>query len=320
MTGRAIALGLGLGLFISLFTYFNNWIVGQTQLISNFLPIAIFGLAAVSALFVNPLLLYVGPRWPLRPRELCSIVAIALAACGWPASNFYRYLVPVTAMPLHWIKTAPGWQSQHVMSYVPGAAAELAEGHLLEPEGLVRELARAQTEPLPTPALRLWLTLGSDARRAVVEASSQPRLRGPQKRELVRFVNLALRRPELFDPEAFAGLEASPALRRLLDAASLPSDRVVLRNRLLLSESLPRFFLPPPAGGGALPNEGRSDPLVIDTLLSGRSSANRLSSSPRSLARTLRSVASGWLSRPSWPGRASGSKSTLAGISSRQRW
>lgn len=130
-------LGLGLGVAISLFTYFNNWIVGQTQLIGNFLPVAIFGVACVIVLGVNPLLLSVWPRAQLRASELCLVVAIAMAACGWPASNSYRYLVPVTALPAHWIKSIPKWQAQYVMSYVPGASAELGEGHLAEPAALL---------------------------------------------------------------------------------------------------------------------------------------------------------------------------------------
>ena len=50
MTRRAVALGLALGMLVSVATYFNDWIIGQTLFIGNYLPISVFGTVVVLAL------------------------------------------------------------------------------------------------------------------------------------------------------------------------------------------------------------------------------------------------------------------------------
>ena len=51
MTLRGVILGLLLGLGISFATFFNDWVIGQTPLIGNHLPISVFGFAVVLLLF-----------------------------------------------------------------------------------------------------------------------------------------------------------------------------------------------------------------------------------------------------------------------------
>jgi hypothetical protein len=277
MTRRAIFLGLGLGLSIAWLTYFNDFVIGQTKLIGNFLPIAVFGIVLVLSLGVNPLLSLLGSRAPLGAGELAIIAALGLGVCGWPASNFYRYLTPITAMPAHWLKTTPGWQSAHVMSYVPGASAELGDGHLLDPTGLVAALHAASTSDAATPPRRLWLALSDAGRRLVDEAASEPHVGPSRAQALVRAVNRALSSPALYDARAFAGVVRSAKLEALLSRAELAPHELLLQNRLLLAAAMPELIAPPPVGEGALVDGGRADPRVVDTLLQGRTSSDRLS-------------------------------------------
>jgi uncharacterized protein DUF6785/uncharacterized protein DUF6784 len=277
MTRRAIGLGLGLGLLISLLTYFNDFVIGQTHLIGNFLPIAVFGSVALLLLGLNPLLSLLGQRAPLGAGEVAIVAALGLAACGWPASNFYRYLTPITAMPAHWLKTTTGWQSAHVMSYVPGASAELGDGHLLDATRLVAELQAASHGEAPTPARQLWLALSDSGRRLIGEASAATHVSPSQAQALVRVLDQALSRPELYDARAFAAVRLGPELAELLAERELAPHELVLRNRLLLAAAFPEQIAPPPRGQGALVDGGRADPLVVDTLLQGRQPDDRLS-------------------------------------------
>jgi hypothetical protein len=276
MTRRALALGIALGIVVSLATYFNDWVIGQTLFIGNFLPISIFGAVTVLTIVINPLLARVSGPLAWQGREIALVTAIALASCGWPGSNFYRYFTPITALPAHWLKTTPSWQSAEVMSYVPGASAELGRGHVQDFARAVRTLAAAASEAGPSPARQLWLAIGEDGRRLVNEALTRGHADPGIAAELTRALNRALARPELYDPAAFASVSLSGELAALVARPSLEPHELVLRNRLLIVSAFPELFLPPPHGTGALADHGRADPLVVDTLMQGRSSSNRL--------------------------------------------
>ena len=125
MTLRAVLIGLFLALVVSGATYFNDWVIGQTLLIGNHLPISVFGFAVLVLLGVNPLLARLSARLPLRAAELCVVVALGLAACGWPGSGFFRGFTTITAYPAHWLKTKANWQSAHVVRYSPASPSRL---------------------------------------------------------------------------------------------------------------------------------------------------------------------------------------------------
>jgi hypothetical protein len=276
MTRRAVALGLALGLLVSLATYFNDWVIGQTLLIGNFFPISVFGIATVLAFALNPLVGRVSGRLALSGAEIAVITALGLAACGWPGSNFYRYLTPITALPAHWLKTTPSWQSAHVMSYVPGASAELGEGHVQNFDLLVSKVAAAANDPQPSAAGQVWRSLSEDGRRLFKEAASRQRVDLGMTGDLTRSLNRALGDAGLYSEAAFAAVPKPPALAALCARSDLLPHEVVRKNRWLLSAAFPDLVLPPPGGDGALVDGGRADPFVVDTLMQGRGSTNRL--------------------------------------------
>src|SRR5690242_8298507 len=105
MTVRAAVFGVLLGLALCASTYFNDWIIGQTSLLGNQLPISIFGVAIAVLLVVNPLLRSIRPSLALHGREVLVAVAISLACFAWPGASFYRWFVKLTALPAHWERT-----------------------------------------------------------------------------------------------------------------------------------------------------------------------------------------------------------------------
>jgi len=276
MTVRAVALGLALGLLISVGTYFNDWVIGQTQLIGNHLPVSVFGIAALLLFFAVPALRACGWRRALGGREVLVTTAIALAACGWPGSGFYRGFTTVAALPAHWLKTTPAWQANAVMSYVPGASAELGQGHVQDWPALCAELERASAAAAPSPARRLREALTPEGRRLFAQAEREPGTVASLVPELTRALNEALRKPDLYDPAAFAAVAVPPRARALLERAAAAPHEATALNRALLVAAFPRIFLPPPPGGGLLVAEGRADPFVVDTLLQGRSRHQQL--------------------------------------------
>jgi hypothetical protein len=72
MTVRAVVLGLLLGLFVSAGTYFNDWVMGQSQLIGNFLPISVFGVAVLLLLATGPALALLRLRQHNLTARRCS--------------------------------------------------------------------------------------------------------------------------------------------------------------------------------------------------------------------------------------------------------
>ncbi|HEY3236367.1 MAG TPA: DUF6785 family protein [Polyangiaceae bacterium] len=275
MTPRGLILGLCAGLAIASLTYFNDWVMGQTVLIGTHLPISVFGGAIFVLFFVNPLLRRIGPSWPLTRAEVVVMVAIALSACGWPGANFYRKLAPVTALPAHWIKTAPNWQANAVMSYVPGASPELGQGHVRDWSELAKTVQSAGGSTKPSPGRQIWLNLSDEGRRIFSEAAGAPRVELGKIPDLTRRMNEALRRPTVYDAVAFKEVKLSEPLRSSLRGKPSPEE-IALRNRYLLVAAFPGNVLPPPPGRGALLEGARAESFAVETLLTGRSRGHYL--------------------------------------------
>src|SRR5450755_4318803 len=273
MSVRALAIGSILAIAINLGTYFNDWVIGQTQLIGNQLPISVFGVAVFLLLAVGPALSLVRVRWGFSAVEVATIAALGLFACGWPGSNFFRVFTHAVVMPSHWVKTKASWQSQNVMSYVPGGSSELGQGHVLDWKALGRRLVAARDRDAsspPDPAQQLWSSLEPSARRSFV-AGVDTDFDPTRVSELTSALNVALHRGELYTPAAFHGVTLPPAIQPLLNrtGSALEGREIVLRNRWLLASAWPDLILPPPAGEGALFDGGRADPFAVDTLLQG---------------------------------------------------
>ena len=104
MRFRSVLIGLLLALLVSIFTYFNDAVIRSTFFTGNFFPIGVFGFAIILLLMLNPLLRALRRDWPLSGRELVIVIALGLAACAWPGSNFYRVAGTIVTIPRTWRK------------------------------------------------------------------------------------------------------------------------------------------------------------------------------------------------------------------------
>lgn len=307
MSIRAIILGLLLGLFVSAATYFNDFVIRQTFLIGNHLPIAMFGTAVILLLVVNPVLRVFGRNAPLRGAEIGVALAIGLAACGWPGSGYFRGFDTIVGLPAHWQKTKNNWTATNVMSYVPGASAELAYGHVQDWPKLVSWLRSGSGGAASGPAAVVWNRLSPATRSHLERLDPAVPLDDAQKQTTLRLINA-----ELIEPVGPAGLAAA-----LQQGGSLPEEaqRVVERRDELLAEAaaldeertatddvsqadhlrdkaeyvrreaeqaerhaaraalvalLDGALLPAPEGQSIILAGGRPDPWAVDTLLQGR--------------------------------------------------
>ena len=275
MTIRAVVFGIVLALFISGATYFNDWVIGQTNLIGNQLPISVFGVAVLMLLCINPLLGTLGQRFPFRASEMAVVVALGLSACGWPGSNFFRGFATTAAYPAHWLKTKANWQSAHVMSYVPGGSDELAVGQILDFKALAEALLPDGGKS--PPSKQLWSRLPETTRRSLAEGLKHG-FDASRASNLTGDLNDILKDADFYQPEAFPGAKKIPKIRDLLNkpARVLSNHEIVRRNRWLLVASFPKVFLPPPRGKGVLFDGGRADGFALDTLVQGRSQSQQL--------------------------------------------
>ncbi|MFA6135056.1 MAG: DUF6785 family protein [Phycisphaerae bacterium] len=137
MTFRAVLLGFLGALLISALAYLNDSYIRGIFLVSNQLPVVVFGTLIVSMLTINPLLRRLCPRWGLNTSELAVVTALVLVGCSIPAAMVGE-LPKTAALPAQFNRTRPGWQKSQVLSYVPPSMlladgqydAEAVEGYM----------------------------------------------------------------------------------------------------------------------------------------------------------------------------------------------
>ncbi|MEX0745533.1 MAG: DUF6785 family protein [Phycisphaeraceae bacterium] len=280
MTIRAVIVGLLLGLFVSVATYYNDVIIAQSLLILNLFPRAVMGIMLLLVLGLNPLLGLVGRRWMLGRGELAVIVALGMAASAWPDSAFYRSAVTNMAMPGHLHKTTATWRASELMSYVPGGSARLAAGHVRDWSALAGRIIAAGRAAPESPGGQIWHRFSAGAQHDFRQAADRGRSDASMAERLGSHLNRAMTTGPLLD----AGVELDRAWPQraagLLDASRerhLAEHEVLELNRWLLVGQFGELVLPPPRGRGVLLLGGRDDPVVVGTLLTGRPEAERWS-------------------------------------------
>jgi len=252
-TPRAGILGLGLGLFVSGFSYFNDHVVQSNYLIGNFLPVGIFGVVLVLALAINPLLAGLGQRFALRGGEIAVAAALGLAACAWPGSNLYRLSTGILTMPGHLIHFNSSWQSNHLMSYVPGLSDELAQGHVRDWNRFAELLAGAAPEEDSAPA-QLRRRMSAAEQGLFTRATASQTVSVNETLQMTRAINRLL---------ALADLRGEAP-------SGEPSDAEALRaNRAWLVASFPDLVIAPPRGNAVLVDSRGRENAVLRPLLEG---------------------------------------------------
>ncbi len=273
MTVRAVVLGILLGLTISAFCYFNDFVIQQTFLIGNHLPASVFGVGLLLVLMANPLLGVLGPRWPLKAAEVAVVLTLGLAVCAWPGSGLFRSWMHTMAVPGRQLAVQPSWQAARVMSYLPGGSPRLAPGFITDAAALAKQLHQAG-QPGAAPA-RKWVRnqLPQDTQRLIDLIAQNGRVMPGQRDDLVKGLNAALVRPSFYSPQVMGTLRlpayAVPLAGAFQKHALSPRLAEIL-NRAALAALFPGLIRPQPQGSGVLLTDGQVLSDVTESLYEGR--------------------------------------------------
>lgn len=264
MTKRALLLGVGLAFCVSALSYANDHILRQTLFIGTHLPPSVFGFGLLLLFVLNPILGSLRGRVePLRPSEVTLVVALGLAACPWPGSNFMRHFTHFMVVPAHQYPTRPNWQATNVLSYIPGQSPLLAEGYVSDWSKLVADLRRGSAPDAPSGLSRLWPLLDEPVKRRLAGPNAPW---GPdEKRLLLRDLNRLIQRADL-RPIA-ADLSGAPTP---VDGAD--ADTVADENRRIL-ESVLGGLRSRPLGAGVLLTPSARGSAAMATLHSAPASS-----------------------------------------------
>ena len=246
MPTRGIILGLGLALWVSLFTFFNDTVIRQPLMTGNLMPTSVYGLLVVLTLGGGWWATSRLPGGGLSRADLAVMVVLATAACAWPGSNFFRPFVGSVGHPVNLAKSESAWQHNEVFSYVPGGSPRLAPGQVHDWRGFAETLRNGDA---PRPAIPLDLDPALLDR--ILDAPPDQPVPPDAYRPLLNRLNLAITRESLTDTD-------------LNDRATL--DRL---NRAALIVAFPEHIDPIPPGNGVLLAGGQDVSDVTGRLVTG---------------------------------------------------
>ena len=115
MNIRSLLLSLLAVSLICGLTYYNDAVLGQTFLIGNHMPIAVFGTLILFLYFVNN---HLG-KVSLKRSELALIVGISLSVCVVPASGLLRTFTTTLIMPQNYKTADPSFAENKIVESAP---------------------------------------------------------------------------------------------------------------------------------------------------------------------------------------------------------
>ncbi len=95
VTWRSLLLGLVGVVFVCGLTPYNDYVVGNTYLVGNFLPIGLLLYFMLFIMAINAPLRWLSPRHALGGGELSAALVMVLVSCAIPSSGLMRYLPSV---------------------------------------------------------------------------------------------------------------------------------------------------------------------------------------------------------------------------------
>jgi hypothetical protein len=154
VTVRSVGLGLLGGGAIVVLAPYNDFVLNNTYLVGNSLPVVVVMTLFVLGVLVNGPLHRWAPRYALSAGELTCIVAMLLAACAIPGSGVLRYLSPSLVMPFY--RARDSQQYLQVLEQVnlpawmfPGFAGDRPSQWMNDP--IVTGYQARWTDPQPIP-------------------------------------------------------------------------------------------------------------------------------------------------------------------------
>jgi hypothetical protein len=122
MTKRAVLLGMiGTLLMGAYGQYANKYVPGSWGFVRGYMPVTAYGLLAVFALAINPLLGRIKPSWRLCSKEMALVVSMILLGCAIADQGMMRYFPRQMIHPVILEKIFPGWQKADLLKHTPPA-------------------------------------------------------------------------------------------------------------------------------------------------------------------------------------------------------
>jgi len=163
MTPRSLIFGLGCAALLSAVVYFNDFVLRQTFLIGNHLPISVYGALILFVALANPLLRRLRSGAAFTGKELTVVFVLAVTVCAIPSSGLLRYFTVKLMIPHHHEKTEPGWSENNLVDLVPEKMLADSEGLTDWQRGLSQGAERMPFGDIPwehwTQTFSFWLPL-----------------------------------------------------------------------------------------------------------------------------------------------------------------
>jgi hypothetical protein len=130
LTVRGTAVGLVAVALVTMAGPYSEWVVRSSYMTTNYFPLGLAFLFILIALFLNPLLRRVGPRFALRGDDLGIVYTMLVVAVSVPTYGMVGYTISIVASPFYYATPENAWATYlhpHIPRWaVPGGGPEVA--------------------------------------------------------------------------------------------------------------------------------------------------------------------------------------------------
>ncbi len=109
ITIRSVIIGLLCGMALAAVAYYNDAILGMSQLAGSHLPLGVYGLLIFTVLFIAPPLSCLSKWFRVRPSEYAVVICIMLASASVVTDGMVRMFIPTVAMPANHFHSRTDW-------------------------------------------------------------------------------------------------------------------------------------------------------------------------------------------------------------------
>ncbi len=211
---RSCILILLLSVAVGFLGFFNDMVMHQTFIFGSYVPIFIYGLLLIAAIF-NPLLRWLRPSLAFTGGELALMTAVLLPTCYISSRSLIHHFTLNLMMPHNYYKTEPGWQKYQLLRHLPeGVLADVPPEYRLEdirnPDGLRAWVKKHLTASDPLER-RLATVLAQK-----LEGESMPTVANKAARKWKAILNEILSQKDLFPVEPLGRLALPLRAREML--------------------------------------------------------------------------------------------------------
>ncbi len=117
VTIRSVIIGLLGGITLAAVAYYNDAILGMSQLAGSHLPLGVYGLLIFTVLFIIPPISSLDAWFKVRPSEYAVVICIMLASASVVTDGMVRMFIPTVSMPANHFHGQANWPV--LTEYIP---------------------------------------------------------------------------------------------------------------------------------------------------------------------------------------------------------